>query len=93
MGEVRGSIKTNRSIIYRNVVILEESYSADTDHQAETNWGVRYVVYGLPHRKRFFHTPSQAVEYIDFHLDVAEKLANPLLAVNPGKPEGDSGGS
>ena len=93
MGEVRGSIKTDRKISYRRIVVCEESFSSLHGGQAETNWGVRYVIYEFPHRRRFFASPGAAVEFIDFYLDVTDKLANPPAIVNMGKPEGDSGGS
>ena len=94
---MKGSIKTDRRIEYRGLTIHEESFSVADDPQVDTCWGVQYVIDGLPHRRRFFQTPGMAVEYIDFQLDVAEKLAHPLLvtggiSIDPEqKSESDNG--
>lgn len=89
---MRGTIKTDRKMTYREIVICEESYFSPNGGATETNWGVRYVIYEFPHRRRFFANPGSAVEYIDFYLDVVEKMAHPLLTSDTAeKPEGANG--
>lgn len=88
---MKGKIETNRSITYRGLEIHEESYFYPCDEQIDSNWGVQYVINGLPNRKHYFRSPGSAIEFIDFYRDFLQKGAT--IAKLPGSEEANSGGA